>query len=92
LWWQKALILVEIAVLRVVCLKVRKKLIRSYQQKSVSQVSEHISYKESKKNLKNKLGKAKRTAEMNSWGLSYKIVTKKLVDRRPIRDLHFQIG
>lgn len=87
-WWTK-----EIADLRKKCLSARRKLKRANRMRdNDSNSSELLNYRESQKALKIEIEKSKnrswkvlcRQVDVDPWGLPYKIVTKKLIGRKPI--------
>lgn len=90
-WWSQ-----EIADLRKDCLKAWRKYKRSQSGQSNTRESDYTNYKEAKKKLRRAIRKSKETGwknlcaqvEADLWGLPYKLVTKKLMGRRPIPGLH----
>lgn len=90
-WWT-----VDIFELRKACLKARRKLKRSRLNGSTEQGdTAGEEYKEAKKKLKLEIKRSKHNCwsklceqvEKDPWGLPYKLVTKKLLGRRPILEL-----
>lgn len=87
-WWTK-----NIEELRKKCLSTRRKLKRSNRKKGRKPDSpELISYREAQRELKIEIEKSKKRnwealckqVDVDPWGLPYKIVTKKLIERTPI--------
>jgi len=89
-WWTK-----EIAELRDECNKARRKYKRSRNQGNMTQDQGHQTFKAARKALKIAIRRSKEASwrrlcdqvENDPWGLPYKLVTKKLVSRRPIPGL-----
>jgi len=89
-WWS-----LEISELRKACLKSRRKYKRNRNRQNEAQAQDHSNYKEAKKNLKRAIRKSKdicwknlcAEVETDPWGLPFKLVTKKLIGRRPIPGL-----
>lgn len=87
-WWTA-----EIAELRRICIKRRRKLTRA--RKHSPALTEAADFKEAKKNLKRAITVSKKAkwdelrSDLNNdpWGLGYKIVLKKLGARSPIPDM-----
>jgi len=90
-WWSQ-----EIADLRKDCLRARIIYKRSQIGQPNPRESDYTNYKEAKKKLRRAIRKSKETGwknlcaqvEADPWGLPYKIVAKKLMNRRPIPGLH----
>jgi len=89
-WWTK-----EIAELRDECNKARRMYKRSRNRGNRTQEQGHQTFKASRKALKIAIRRSKEASwrylcdqvETEPWGLPYKLVTKKLVGRRPIPGL-----
>lgn len=89
-WWTK-----DIARLREVCKKARRRYKRGRFQPSADQEQRKEEFKLARKELKVAIKKSKKASwdelceqvESDPWGLPYKLVTKKLVGRRPIPGL-----
>uniref|UniRef100_A0A2S2P488 Reverse transcriptase domain-containing protein n=1 Tax=Schizaphis graminum TaxID=13262 RepID=A0A2S2P488_SCHGA len=90
-WWSQ-----DIANLRAICLAARRKYKRCRNNETLGQREiKHLEYKEARKKLKREIKKSKKASwdnlcnqvETDSWGLPYKIVTKKLMGRRAIPGL-----
>jgi hypothetical protein len=89
-WWTQ-----DIAGLREVCNKARRRFKRGRSQPPVDQEQRKEEFKLARKELKVAIKKSKKASwddlckqvESDPWGLPYKLVTKKLVGRRPILGL-----